>query len=145
MRIALRPATPEDMAFARGLYLDNMREVSQRIGFVWDEAQQTARFNARFVVVEVSIIVLDGADIGWMQIAASDTELFLKQFFVHPKHQRRGIGTELLRSLIERASRDRKAVTLGVVKGNPARSLYERHGFRVTGEDAYKVYMALEP
>jgi hypothetical protein len=36
-------------------------------------------------------------------------------------------------------------VTLGVVKGNPARSLCERHGFRVTSEDRFKIHMAKEP
>jgi GNAT superfamily N-acetyltransferase len=145
MPATLRPAAADDLPFARRLYLDNVREVSQRAGFAWDEARQTANFDARFIAGEVSVIVLDGEDIGWMQIAAREGEFFLKQFFVHPKHQRRGVGTALLQDLIERARRERKAVTLGVVKGNPARSLYERHGFHVTSEDEYKVYMAIEP
>jgi GNAT superfamily N-acetyltransferase len=145
MNITMRPATAGDLPFARGLYLKNMRDVSQRAGFAWDEARRTAGFDARFDADETSIIVLDGEDIGWMQVAEREGDLFLKQFFVHPTHQRRGIGTALLRDLIERARRERKAVTLGVVKGNPARSLYERHGCHVTGEDTYKVYMAIEP
>jgi|GEM_PF-284510 ribosomal protein S18 acetylase RimI-like enzyme len=144
MPITLRAASDGDLPFARGLYLDNMREVSQRAGFAWDEARQTTGFDARFVAGEVSIVVLDGKDIGWVQIEERETDLFLKQLFVHPKHQRRGIGTGLLRDLIERARDSGKAVTLGVVKGNPARSLYERHGFRITREDYYKVYMAIE-
>jgi GNAT superfamily N-acetyltransferase len=144
MHIALRPATTDDMPFARRLYLDNMRAVTERV-LAWDEARQAASFDARFVPHEVSIICLDEQDIGWMQIAESDEEFFLKQFFVHPDHQRRGIGTTLLQDLIVRAARAGKAVTLGVVKGNPARSLYARHGFRVTSEDQYKVYMAKEP
>jgi ribosomal protein S18 acetylase RimI-like enzyme len=145
MPVTLRPAIAGDLPFARGLYLDNMREVSQRAGFAWDEAQQAASFDARFIAGEASIVVLDGEDIGWMQVAEREGELFLKQLFIHPTRQRRGIGTKLLRELIERARRKRKGVTLGVVKGNPARSLYERHGFRVTSEDRHKVYMAIEP
>ena len=140
MHITLRPATADDLPFARALYLDNMRAVTERV-LVWDEARQTASFDARFVPAEVDIVVLDGEDIGWMQVAENEEALFLKQFFVHPDHQRRGIGTGLLRALIGRAAQAGKAVTLGVVKGNPARSLYERHGFRVTSEDQYKVYM----
>jgi ribosomal protein S18 acetylase RimI-like enzyme len=34
---------------------------------------------------------------------------------------------------------------LGVVKGNPARSLYERHGFQIMSEDRCKIYMAKPP
>jgi ribosomal protein S18 acetylase RimI-like enzyme len=60
------------------------------------------------------------------------------------RFQRRGIGTRLLKELIERAAQADKTVTLGVVKGNPARSLYARHGFRVAAEDQYKVYMVRE-
>jgi hypothetical protein len=44
--------------------------VSQRAGLAWDEARQSANFDARFVTGEVSIVRLDGQDIGWMQVAA---------------------------------------------------------------------------
>jgi GNAT superfamily N-acetyltransferase len=141
MHITLHPATVDDLPFARRLYLDNMREVSARV-LAWDEARQTAGFDARFVPEEVSIIRLDGQDIGWMQIAETGSEIFLKQFFIDRRFQRRGIGTGLLHGLIERAERAGKTIALGVVKGNPARSLYERHGFFVTSEDQSKVYMA---
>jgi ribosomal protein S18 acetylase RimI-like enzyme len=143
MHTRLRPATVNDLPFARQLYLDNMREVTGRV-LAWDEARQRASFDSQFVPEEASIIRLDEEDIGWMQVAERDGEFFLKQFFIHPRFQRRGIGTRLLRNLIDRAERAAKTITLGVVKGNPARLLYERHGFRVTHEDRFKVYMARE-
>src|SRR5262245_41454122 len=108
----------------------------------WDEARQTASLDAQFVPEEASIIRLDDQDIGWMQIAETGGEIFLKQFFIDRRFQRRGIGTGLLHGLIERATQAGKTIALGVVKGNPARSLYERHGFQVISEDQYKVYMA---
>jgi GNAT superfamily N-acetyltransferase len=144
VHIILRPATAGDLAFARALYLDNMRAVTERV-LAWDEAEQAASFAARFVPAEVGIVVLDGEDIGWMQVAESEEAVLLKQFFVHPGHQRRGIGSGLLQAPIRRAAQAGKPVTLGVVKGNPARSLYERNGFRVISEDQYKVYMEKEP
>jgi hypothetical protein len=48
-------------------------------------------------------------------------------------------------SFIDEATFERKAVTLGVVKINPARRLYERLGFSVTREDHLKVHMRREP
>jgi GNAT superfamily N-acetyltransferase len=143
MPIALRPATIDDLPFARALYLDGMRAVTERV-LVWDEAKQAASFDARFVPAEVGIVMQSGREIGWMQVAEEEAALFLKQFFIAPRFQRRGIGTRLLRDLIARAAGTGKAVTLGVVRGNPARSLYERHGFLVTSEDQYKVYMVKE-
>jgi ribosomal protein S18 acetylase RimI-like enzyme len=80
-----------------------------------------------------------------VQIGESEREIFLKQFFIHSAHQRRGIGTRLLQDLLKRAAQAGKPVTLGVVKGNPARSLYERQGFQITSKDDYKVYMAFKP
>jgi hypothetical protein len=47
--------------------------------------------------------------------------------------------------LIEDAIHAKKAITLAVVKINPARRLYDRLGFRVTHEDQHKVYMRREP
>jgi ribosomal protein S18 acetylase RimI-like enzyme len=46
--------------------------------------------------------------------------------------------------LIEEARRAGKPITLGVVKINLARRLYERLGFQRTHEDRHKVYMRLE-
>jgi ribosomal protein S18 acetylase RimI-like enzyme len=55
--------------------------------------------------------------------------------------RQRGIGTEVVKALIEEATRAGRAMTLGVVKTNPALRLYERLGFRTTHEDERKFYM----
>jgi hypothetical protein len=89
MPITLRPATIDDLPFARSLYLGNMREVTERV-LTWDEARQTANFDAGFVADEVNIICLDGQDIGWLQVAEREGEIFLEQLFVQPEHQGRG-------------------------------------------------------
>ena len=70
--------------------------------------------------------------------------LFLKQLFVDAPLQRRGIGTQVMRGLIDEAARAGRAVTLGVVKTNPALRLYGRLGFKLTHEDERKFYMRRE-
>ena len=47
----------------------------------------------------------------------------------------------MVKGLIEEAAKAGQALTLGVVKINPARRLYERLGFRTTHEDERKFYM----
>lgn len=55
----------------------------------------------------------------------------LDQLFVDPDHQRAGLGSALLRAMLERGPRP---VTLDVFADNrPARDLYERFGFRQVG------------
>jgi GNAT superfamily N-acetyltransferase len=65
----------------------------------------------------------------------------LGQLYVSPPLQRRGIGTHALQTVVERAREDGKPVSLAVVKINPARHFYERHGFHTTHEDQYWFYM----
>ena len=92
-------------------------------------------------VTQVQIVTLDGTDIGWSQSIAEDDALFLGQLFVDESLRRRGIGTQLVTGLIKEAGRVGQAVTLAVVKTNPARRLYQRLGFRTTHEDERKFYM----
>ena len=114
-------------------------------GTIWtlklDIAAQTANLRARWNTAEVQIILSGGADIGWMQSSIQDDALYLEQIFIDAASQRHGIGTAMIQGLIEQATQSGQPVTLGVVKTNPARRLYERLGFRVTHEDDRKFYM----
>jgi ribosomal protein S18 acetylase RimI-like enzyme len=59
--------------------------------------------------------------------------------------QRKGIGTRVIRTLLDVARQQGRAVTLAVMKINPALAPYERFGFRITHEDEYKFYMRADP
>ena len=110
-----------------------------------DMARQRRSFARQWKVVEVRIITMSGEDIGWLQTTTTENALFLGQLYLSGHKHRQGIGTRVLQMLIEEAARTGKPVTLGVVKINPARRLYERLGFKRTHEDEHKVYMRLEP
>ena len=85
-----------------------------------------------------------GKDAGWLQTAPAGDVIFIGQFYLTKRSQRRGIGTCVIKVVIEEAARAGKAVALGVAKINPARRLYERLGFYVTHEDQHKIYMPRE-
>jgi GNAT superfamily N-acetyltransferase len=141
---SLRAATIDDLAFAGQVYLETMRYITDRLpGF--DEARHMANFAERFLPHEVRIIVEGDRDIGWLQVSETDAEIFLKQMFLQPASQRKGIGSRLLADLIERGRQTKKPVRLGVVKINPAVRLYQRIGFTITSEDNFKYYMEKYP
>jgi GNAT superfamily N-acetyltransferase len=142
--ITLRSADIEDLAFARQIYFETMRYITDQLPD-FDAAQHAARFAERFLPQEVCIIVRGGKDIGWLQVQEANTEIFLKQIFLEPTAQGQGIGSRLLLDLADRARRANKPLRLGVVKLNPAVRLYQRHGFAITGEDAFKYYMEKAP
>jgi GNAT superfamily N-acetyltransferase len=66
---------------------------------------------------------------------------------VVPSKRGHGIGDELLQALIAKAKdAGYERLSLSVEPGNPARKLYERHGFRVVdeGDDAWTMVASLE-
>ena len=58
---------------------------------------------------------------------------------VHPDHAGKGVGTALLRSVLEAARPIYPAISLSVRAGNPAKRLYERLGFQVVRESHNRV------
>ena len=140
MNVRLRAYQDRDFEFARGLYFETMRWAIER-HFGWDQTQQENSFVKWFKPAEVSIITADGTDAGWIQQRQNHGEIFLGSIYVIPAMQGKGIGTHVIRTLIELAGSRSQALTLAVMKINPAVGLYERLGFRITSEDEYKLYM----
>ena len=142
MHIDFRRATPEDFAYCAKLYFAAMDATIRALALDMDK--HTAGFRERWSAAETRIITRDGADIGWLQAAADGDAVFLKQMFVDAPLQRQGIGTQVMHRLIDEAARADRAMTLGVVKTNPALRLYQRLGFAISHEDARKFYMRRE-
>ena len=121
MNIVLRAACDDDVAFARNLYFETMREIIERL-FGWDQSREEEHFARFFKLDEVRIITADGQDVGWIQEQISDRSINLGSLYVATSMQGRGIGTEALQMLLERAASESNAMTLAVVKINPAKS-----------------------
>jgi ribosomal protein S18 acetylase RimI-like enzyme len=144
MTIELRPGTAAHFDFALKLYLSTMRPYAEKL-MVWDEVKQVASFATQWKADDVRLIVVDGKDVGWLQARETPSQIILQQFFISPDHQRVGIGTKVLRRLLVDWRPTEKPVTLTVLKNNPARRLYERAGFTITGEAGIKFELGLAP
>jgi len=140
VNIGLRTASDRDLTFARDVYFETMRWIIERL-YGWDLAREGKNFAQFFKLDEVRIITADEQDVGWIQEQVEDTTINLGSFYVMPIMQRRGIGTQVLQMLLARARNQSKAITLAVVKINPALRFYEKHGFRITHEDRHKFYL----
>jgi len=139
MPVALRPAIDEDFDYCRRLYFGEMQWIIEELHL--HRAAQELKFKEQWDPAQVRMVALDGVDVGWLQTGTQDDDFFIAQLFVDQPFQRKGIGTELMKRLIEEAERAGQSVRLEVVKINPARRLYERLGFRITGEDERKFHM----
>jgi ribosomal protein S18 acetylase RimI-like enzyme len=139
--VRLRAAEAADYDFARRVHHAGMRWIGERLLGRWDEAAQDARFQGKFVLAEVRIIVADGGDAGYLQMADGAGALDLKEFHIAATFQNRGIGSEALRLVFAQARRMAKPVTVSVVKFNPACAFYQRAGFRIVGENEQSFFM----
>jgi ribosomal protein S18 acetylase RimI-like enzyme len=142
--ISLRQATQNDHDFLYGLVKTTMREYVEPI-WGWDEEWQRAYFQEHFDPTQDQIIVLGGQDIGAISVEIRPEEHFLARLYLLPAYQRYGIGTHLVRSILDKAFAKGLTVTLQVLKGNPAKRLYERLGFAETEETETHYLMKAAP
>jgi SAM-dependent methyltransferase len=137
----LRPAASQDFQFAWSLYRDLMKPLTEELLGRWNDPGQQRVVELALAHEGTSIIVMDGLDAGWLHLVESPDSIYLGQLYLLPSLQNRGIGTAIMKDLMDRASQAGKALTLDVMKNNRARSLYERLGFRLVGESEYKLKM----
>src|SRR6266404_6100496 len=141
-QMAFRPARRQDFDYRAKLYFAGMKQIIRQLKL--NMGAQINSFRQQWEPTQVRIITREGADIGWLQSTTTDGELFLAQLFLDAAVENQGIGTEVMHRLISEATLADRAVTLGVVKINPALRLYERLGFTITHEDDHKFYMRRE-
>ncbi len=110
----------------------------------WDVERQARRF-ARVPVSSHRIVLVDGRPSGCLLVRRGPGAIVLSRIWIDPLAQNRGIGSSLIRAVCRRADAEGRRVRLCVLKGNPARRLYERLGFAVRGETATHFTMERAP
>jgi len=131
--LTLRPATEADEPFLLTLRQATMTEHLERAGEPADDAAHRARLRYRYDAAR--IICLDGDAIGLLKAYRDDTQWHVIQLQIGRQFQGSGLGERILKTLLAAAQADALPVSLKVLKGNPAKHLYERLGFRSVDED----------
>ena len=139
-----RPASTADVDMVAELRAVVMRADLERLGR-YDERRVRQRLRDGFVAAHTRVIEVAGAFAGCVALRPAEDAHWLEHFYLAPHLQGSGIGSAVLRALLERRDRDGIRVRLNVLQGSPARRLYERHGFTVETEDAVDVFMVREP
>lgn len=149
--IALRPVVPEDEAFLYEVYASTRREEMAAWG--WPAAQQDMflrmQFNAQQLGYDAEegqrehhLILLDGAPVGRLLVARNEGEIVLVDIALLTEHRGGGVGSALIKGLCEKAAREDVPLRLHVLKTNlGAKRLYERLGFKTTGESGMHFMM----
>ncbi|NGN69231.1 GNAT family N-acetyltransferase [Streptomyces sp. A7024] len=133
----LRGAVREDVETIAELRATVLRPDLERLGR-YDEHRVRQRLRDHFSPRDTSIITVGGDTAGCVALRPADDSQWLEHFYLAPRHQGRGLGSAVLRELLEGTD---ATVRLQVLQGSPARRLYERHGFAVEHEDPVDVFM----
>ena len=146
----LRPARASDENFLFTLYAGTRAEEMAASG--WNRktqeaflrqqyAARRADYGARFPQAEQSVVTVHGENIGTLLVNRSETEIRLVDFALVPAHRNQGLGRLLLESLLAEARTAGKPVKLHVLTHSPAKRLYARLGFILTGNKGEYVAM----
>jgi len=140
----LRPGRDDDLEVLYRIHRDALGPYVEAT-WGWDEPSQAGRFRERFDPETVQVIEVAGDVVGFLIVDECEDRLALSTIEIAPAHQRKGIGTSLIRDLLERAARRHVPVDLRVLRCNPAIRLYARMGFVVVGETGTHVEMRASP
>lgn len=139
-----RAAAEADYPWLWSLKRLTMRPHVEAMWGGWDDEQQEAFFRRNFVPANVRIIVAEGRDVGLLHVEREPAALFLANVQILPEFQNHGLGSAVVRHVMEEARAARLPLRLQVLKSNrPARRLYERLGFEVTEEGGMHDQMRL--
>jgi ribosomal protein S18 acetylase RimI-like enzyme len=148
--VALRPIGGGDREFLVELY-GSVREpelahvpwdAGLRRAFVEQQfAAQDAHYREHYPGATLDVIEVDGEPAGRLYVHRGPRDIRIMDIALAPGFRGGGIGSALLRALIDEASAAERTLSIHVEANNPARRLYERLGFRPAGE--HGVYVLL--
>jgi ribosomal protein S18 acetylase RimI-like enzyme len=146
MPITLRVATNADEAFLREVYASTRAEELALVP--WNEEQRAAflrmqfdaqhfHYHSHFPDASYQIILQDGKPIGRLYVLRNEEEIRIMDITLLPQNRNAGIGSSLIRELLQEADGASKPVSIWVENFNPSQSLFERLGFSKVEENGF--------
>ncbi len=123
----MRALTSQDTEWLVALKEAAMRPDLERLG-VWDPGRSRRRLLEELAPASTWLVLAAEQRVGSVALRPGKDEEWLQHFYVLPEHQGRGLGSAVLRDLLDRRD-DSRPVRLLAVRGSAALGLYARHGF----------------
>jgi ribosomal protein S18 acetylase RimI-like enzyme len=152
-RVGLRPVAPADAEFLLDVYADSRADEMALVNFWTDEQKraflrsqldaQRGEYEARFPAADYQIILVEGERAGRLWVARTAEQIRLLDIAILARFRNRGVGTLLVRALMDEAAERKLPLRHFVFQLNAdALRFYERLGFRQTGE--FQGYLMME-
>lgn len=144
----LRPVEVGDRSFLLEVYASTRAKELELVP--WDDAQRQAfvkmqfeaqdeHYRSRFPEATYSIIVHNGEPAGRLYVLRNEDQIRILDITLLPQYRNSGIGTPLIRSLMDEAGKAGKPLRIYVENFNPSRALFERLGFSQIDETDFNL------
>jgi len=149
--ITLRAATDADYDFMRLLYHSTREEEMKHFPFDDERkvtfldqqfAAQTEHYGIHYPTARKQIIEFRGAPVGRLYVDEWPQQIRIVDIALMPEMRGAGVGSFLLRDVLDEGAAKGKRVTIHVEAFNPALRLYDRLGFRQV--DTNGIYYLME-
>jgi len=131
----------QDFDYLYNLCESTMGEYTLAVWGVWDVQATTTFLQSALVANEFCSVLNQGQRVGAISVLEQAHHHQLDQLYIEPERQNAGIGSAVVRRVLDQARSVGKPVKLRVLAPNPAKQLYERLGFSVTESTQERYYM----
>lgn len=129
--IAFKLASEADRGFLLALRKASMDEHLITAGIVLNDQQHMQRVDEFFS--DSHLILINNQRIGLLKLGMFSDHIHIRQFQILPGYHCLGIGSLILEMIKRKAIEKQVSITLNVLLNNPAKQLYLRHDFIVSG------------
>lgn len=112
---------------------------------LFNPARARRRFLGNFSPPETYKIFSGTRLVGFFVLRAKPDHCFLDHLYVHPDHQRRGHGKNVLNHVLRLARTQGVPVRLMALNDSPALGFYKRAGFRTINADKLDTHLEYAP
>ncbi|MFY0478187.1 GNAT family N-acetyltransferase [Achromobacter marplatensis] len=133
-----RPVSDADFDALANLRIDAMRDSLTRLGR-FDPERARARLRNTFRPEHTWAIEHNGQMVGFYALRPEGTGLRLDHLYVAPSAQGKGLGSEVMRRILQDADSRGLPVSVGALRGSDSNRFYRRHGFIQTGETEWDI------
>ena len=136
MKYSFRNCTLDDFDFLFELKKENFKWYVDKIwGWNDDDQKQRLKQDLTEHLAHKRIVLVDSKKVGVYAVhITEDGDFFINEISILKEYQNKGIGRKILEEQLKENRQKGIRTILQVFKDNPAKSLYEKLGFKVYGE-----------
>ena len=118
----------------------------QRQAFVkWQFEAQQEHYAKHYPAANYDLIISDGRRVGRLYVARLDDEIRIVDITLLPAERNAGIGSYLIKQLLDEADSTNKLTRIYVEEFNPSLGLFKRLGFSPSDQNGIHILMQRNP